>query len=165
MELLGLSKNGVSVYFDPIHSHAATHFQDTPQLKELVREALMNTELAAEKEHFEYDFKRVVGTTDLFDTDDSDTIIYAKRVNRDNYTRFVLDKEPPSSSVVTLVLYKNEDIYTLYSAWVGILVPSFPTAPTATPDSIPFWKVHALAWGSQPIQPGTELKEWPWPSS
>jgi hypothetical protein len=46
-----------------------------------------------------------------------------------------------------MILYKDGDFYTLYSAYIGIMVPSFPTAPTATDASVPFWQKHALAWG------------------
>ena len=39
-ELLGYSKNGKKVVFDPVHSHATTHFRDTPGLRELVEQVL-----------------------------------------------------------------------------------------------------------------------------
>ena len=161
-ELLCESKNGVQVYYDPLHSHATTHFQDTPQLQGLVCKAIAESVLTKEKEHYEFDFKTTVGTTDLLETTDTDTIMYAKRLNRDNYSRFVLHKQPAPESVITLVLYKNEDTYLLYSAWIGNLTPSFPGAPTATADSIPFWRKHALIWGKQQIQPGSEVVDWPW---
>ena len=161
-ELLCTSKNNITVYYDPIGSHAATHFADTPNLKELVIELLQNTDLTKDKEHFEYDFEKVVGKSDLIKTQHGDDILYAKRLNRDNYTRFIMNTEPADSSIVTVVLYKHDDYYELYSTWVGLLVPSFPTAPTATADSIPFWKEHALVWGTQEVQPGTETEVWPW---
>jgi len=161
-ELLSASKNSVKVYYDMISSHAATHFADTPQLKGLVIQLLQNTNLTKDKEHFEYDFKKLVGKSDLIATKPGDEIIYAKRLNRDNYTRFIMNTEPADSSVITVVLYKHDDYYELCSTWVGLIVPSFPTAPTATADSVPFWKEHALVWGTQEIQPGTETKVWPW---
>lgn len=161
-ELLCVSKNGLSIYFDPVGSHAATHFHDAANLKALVIEYLSGAVLVSDKEYLEHDFGTVIGKSDLIETADGDEIIYAKRLNRDNYSRFILNKPSNDSSVVTIVLYKEGDGYVLYSAYIGRRVPSFPTAPTATNESVPFWKKHALAWGTQEIQPGTETKEWPW---
>ena len=161
-ELLCISKNGLKIYYDPIGSHAATHFQDSLNLKELVVGLLEETMLTGDKEIIEHDFGYTIGKTDLIETAKEDTIMYAKRLNRDNYSRFILNKSPTDSSIATIVLYREDDFFTLYSAYIGFKVPSFPTAPTATDESVPFWKKHALAWGTQAIQPGTETNTWPW---
>jgi hypothetical protein len=161
-ELLCISENGVEVYYDPIGSHAATHFDDTPYLKENVIELIQKSTLANDKEHFEYDFQKVAGKSDLLVTTEKDEIFYAKRLNRDNYTRFVLNRHAEDSSFITVVMYKHNTFYELYSAWVGQLVPSFPGAPTATLESISFWRQHALVWGTQKVQLGTETTVWPW---
>ncbi|MBC7565170.1 hypothetical protein H7100_03015 [Candidatus Saccharibacteria bacterium] len=161
-ELLCISKNRMNIYYDPIASHAATHFHDSPNLKTLVINFLQDTVLNNAKEHLEHDFVRIIGKSDLVETTKEDDIVYAKRLNRDNYSRFILNKPPSDSSFATIILYKQNDFYVLYSAYIGFNVPSFPTAPTATEDSTPFWKTHALAWGTQQIQTGTETKYWPW---
>lgn len=163
-KLLCTSKNGIAVYVDPIGSHAATHFNDSPGLESLVITFLRDTVLTGEKEHLEHNFHKPIGKTDLVETISADSIIYAKRLNRDNYSRFVLNKQASDSSTITVVLYKKDDHYILYSAYVGLKVPSFPSSPTATAESIPFWKTHALVWGTQEVQPGTETSDWPWGS-
>jgi hypothetical protein len=64
---------------------------------------------------------------------------------------------------VTVVLNKkNDGDYELFSAWIGRAVPQFPGDKYETPDSKTFWRNHALVWGSQSVQPNTELNEWTW---
>lgn len=162
LELLGNSKNGASVYYDPVNSHTATHFEDTPNLKSLVIELLPDLVLSNDKELIEHTFNRIIGKADLIKTTDSDTILYAKRLNRDGYTRFIVNKGPVDSSNLTLILYKEDDFYVLHTAYIGILVPSFPDTAAATPESLPFWREHALSWGTQEVQLGTERSDWPW---
>lgn len=163
MQLLCVTANDQKVYYDPIESHTATHFHDTPQLKALVKEVLEQTSLNQEKEVFEYDLHRIVGKMDLIETTNTDEIIYAKRVNRDSFTRFVLNKSPADTSIVTFVLYRQDETsYVLSSAWVGKIVPSFPGSETETPESKPYWKNHALVWGTQNIQLDTETTVQPW---
>jgi len=59
MELLCASKNGKKVYYDPIASHAATHLQDTPELKNLVIEAIGTMNLRGEPVAKQIDMGRV----------------------------------------------------------------------------------------------------------
>lgn len=159
------TKNGIEVYYDPINSHVATHFQDTPKLKTLVKK-LLSTHSFKEKEIYqEYKISKIVVFSDLVTTDDSDEIIYAKRLNREGYTRFVKNRkpEPTSSSYITIWLKQdNEGKYELASAWIGRTCPAFPDDEYATSKSKPFWVKHALIWGHQAIQKGTETTKNPW---
>lgn len=65
-EFLCASKNGKGVYFDPIHSHTATHFNDTPPLKDAVIEILTNKDLIDEKIEFDTNTGRIVGNMDVY---------------------------------------------------------------------------------------------------
>jgi len=104
-----------------------------------------------------------VGLTDLVPTNDSDEIVYAKRLNRDNYTRFVANRTAVPTNFVTIVLRRDaEDSYKLWSAWVGQKTPQFPGDENETPESRPFWRAHALVWGNQEVQLNTDRKDWPW---
>lgn len=162
---LGLTKNNKKVYVDLKSSHAATHFADDPELIDYVREVLPQLEARADNVFRHFDLERTVGFSDLVETDESDEIIYAKRVNRDNYTRFVLNRKKVKTSFVTVVLHARGDDYILYSAWVGPLAPSFPGGTRSNEDeSKMFWRRHALVWGKQQIQAGSERKDWPWGS-
>lgn len=163
-ELLGKSENGIEVYYDPVGSHTATHFEDTPKLKGLVAEIIANTLLESETMLFDVDMGRVVGTSDLVETDETDEIVYAKRKNRDTYTVFTMSRQPVSCSIVTVALESQADgSYQLVSAWIGSKdSPPFPGDESATPESKPYWSKHALVWGRQEIQPGTETTQCPW---
>jgi len=163
-EILGKSKNGIEVYFDPLSSHATTHFADAPQLKELVKEIVTTTILDADEMLFDTEMGRIVGNTDLVENEQGDEIVYAKRKNRDIYTSFNKTKLPQPCSTVALGLAKQQNgSYELLSAWVGSVdSPPFPGDEKETPESKPYWMSHSLAWGTQKIQPGTETTTCPW---
>jgi len=160
---VGTTKDGKSVYVDTVRSHAATHLADTPGLLELVKELIPQVTADRSNIYLDHDFGREVGVSDLVTTSEQDKILYAKRPNRNNYTRFALHRKPEPTSFVSIVLHKDPaGGYELWSAWVGRAVPPFPGDKYETADSVLFWRTHALAWGNQKIQPGTERTDWPW---
>jgi hypothetical protein len=163
MQYVVTSANGKKVYVDAENSHAAIHLSDTPTLFELVKELLQSIELEGENVYLDKDMGRTVGTTDLIKTGPDDEILYAKRVNRTNYTRFVKGHSAQPSSFVTVVLVKRDKkSYELWSAWIGRAVPQFPGDKHETTEGRLFWRNHALVWGNQEVRPGTEVQEWPW---
>lgn len=163
MELFCYTENHIKVVYDPIGSHAATHFADVPELKKLVKEVLEQTVANEDKMWFETDMGRPVGISDLVETDETDEIVYAKRVNRHTYTRFTKSRKPQPSSIVTVAINKlDNDDYILKSAWIGEVAYSFPDEVDAVPESRDYWNRHALVWGTQEIQPGTETTVCPW---
>lgn len=113
---------------------------------------------------FHHDFGREVGVSDLVEIDEGDEIIYAKRNNREEYTVFNKSKLGEPSSFVTVALEAKEDgTYELASTWVGASdSPSFPGTELEQPNSKDYWSKHALVWGRQEIQPGTETTARPW---
>lgn len=162
-EMFATSKNGQQVWYDSETSHATTHFVAQPELRQHVIGAVQNTDLTDDQDvYFQYDMGRVIGTSDLVETNEDGEIIYAKRVGRDVYTRFVKNREPQPMNLISIILQKIPDGYDLVSAWIGPKVPQFPGDPKETPDSKEFWSKHALVWGNQPIIPGTETAECPW---
>lgn len=159
------TKNGIEVYYDPLHSHVATHFKDTPELKKLLKELLATKSFTKKEIYKEYKIKPTAIFSDLVETNDNDKIIYAKRLNREGYTRFVKNRKPESTSSSYLTIWLKQDEerkYELASAWIGRTCPAFPDDEYATPKSKPFWKKHALIWGKQEIQSGTETTKSPW---
>lgn len=164
LEFLATSANGIKVYYDPLDSHAATHFADAPGLKELAQEVTAKTNLLSDVLIFDTDMGRTVGNTDEVANDEGDEIIFAKRKNRTVYTSFNKSKSPQPCSVVSTAFKKQTDgSYELTSAWIGTAnSPSFPGEPDETPESKPYWLAHSLAWGSQEIQSGTETTISPW---
>ncbi len=157
------SRNNITVVFDPIHSHAATHLADTPQIRPLVEAIIQATNLEGDTIKFDTDTGTVIGNSDLVETDETDEIVYAMRTNRDSLLRFTKSRAPQPSSMVTVILLKIDDTtYELYSAWLGPLTPATPNSPYADATSFEFWSNHALVWGGQEIQPGTETPICPW---
>lgn len=161
---LAVSKNGVSVWYDPISSHAATHIEDTPDLLALAIEVVRQTTIDELYVQLHVDFGRIVGTSDLVENDPADEIVYAKRLNRDEYTAFNKTRAAQPSSLVTIALRQQDDgTYELVSTWIGASdSPAFPGTKQETRDSREFWSTHSLAWGNQEIQPGSETTHCPW---
>jgi hypothetical protein len=161
--IVGTTKNNKSVYLDEESTHAHTHVSDTPNLLDYTKEALAHVIAIDDVVYVEVDLGRPLGKSDLVATDENDEIIYAKRVNRDTFTRFVKNRKQLEDSRIAVVLHKTDDEYRLFSTWIGPATPPFPREnPKHDQESIEFWKKHALVWGRQAIQPGTEVTEWPW---
>ena len=165
-ELICISANGKRIVFDPINSHAAFHFNDTPKLRMLTKELLEGTDLVGKLIAKDVDMGRIIGTSNVVDTDKSDDIVYALRKNREEqgYVPFTKSKSPKLSSLISVYLIKKETInYELLSVWVGSYKsPPFPQMENFTDESIPYWSNHAFAWGSQEIIPDNILLECPW---
>lgn len=168
LELIGKDKKGHEVYFEPVHSHAATHLEDTPQLRNLVSEIISNLELNGERVATYFDMGRIVGTCDVVKIDDTDEIVYGLRKNRDEdgLVPFTKSREgDPCPYVAIQIDPKPDDTYILNSAWIGTYGDDdepFPLSPDATERSVDFWNKHAFVWGSQEIQPGSLQLERPW---
>jgi hypothetical protein len=160
------SKNGKDIYYDPIHSHAATHFEDSTNLKDLVVEILKNKDLIEDNINFDIDMGRIVGTTDVVQTNDSDQVVYALRKNRteQGLVPFVKSRQGEPCSYVSVSLIKQPgSSYLVSSAWIGEWDdPPFPGEPHANENSKKYWKRHAFVWGSQEIQVGSETQKRPW---
>lgn len=166
-ELLGSSRNGKRVVFDPVGSHTATHFEDTPELKGLVVEALAGLDLKGEQiEELQIDMGRIIGLTDGVLNEPEDEIVYAKRKNRDHgWTPFNKTQRPkPSPWLVVSLKQVSPDEYELLSAYIGDgeASPPFPGESNETTDSKDYWSRHSLAYGRQEIQSGTETSKRPW---
>ncbi len=166
-ELLCLSKNGLRIVYDPVNSHAATHLEDTPQLKDLLTEAIGNMELDGQEIKTHVDMGRTVGTCDVVEVDDSDEIVYAMRKNREDDGLVPFTKTrvaEPSSSVAMHLVPQPNGSYELSSAWIGVFEEDlpFPQAKDATEQSADYWSHYAFVWGSQEIVAGTVTSARPW---
>jgi hypothetical protein len=165
---LAWSRNGVRVVYDPegLGSHAATHFEDTPNLRALVEEAIPRIDLSGESMGVDVDMGRDVGVSYMVSTDATDEIVYARRPHRDTTMRFTMSRPPEPSSRVSLVLIRrgeaDDAAYDIRSAWVGPITPAYPGTPYETPDSKRFWETHALVWGTQEIEPDSVTTVRPW---
>lgn len=162
-ELFAVSKNGIRITYDPVHSHASTHFKDTPQIRPYVKRIIEQTNVSGENMEFDVDTGQILGMSDLVQTNEHDEIVYAIRKNRDRHMRFTKSQQPQPSSMVAVSLTRIDNAtYDLYSAWLGRQTPPTPNSPHANTESKPFWSSHALVWGTQEILPGTETENCPW---
>lgn len=161
------SKNGVSVTYDPVHSHAATHLEDTPQLAGLVAEVTGNMDLTGQAVAQHVDLGRIIGTCDVVAVDETDSIIYGIRKNRydDGLVPFTNTRKAQSCRYVTVQLVpKRDGTYELLSAWIGTWDDDepFPLSQNANARSIDYWSHFAFVLGSQEIVPGTRSTTRPW---
>lgn len=165
-ELLCVSKNNKRIYYNSVNSHASTHFADTVGLRELAIEVLVERNIDNNSLDFDIDMGRIIGTTDVVETDDSDDIVYALRIKRTDqgYVPFVKSRSAQPSTYISISLVANTNgTYQLSSAYIGALDdPPFPQEPNATAYSKPYWGTHAFVWGSQEIILGSEIKSCPW---
>lgn len=161
-ELVTFSRNQQPVYIDHDATKVALHIQETPLLLELVKEVIVGADLSGDNVAIEKDMGRTIGETTLVETTDGDTIVYAKRLGREKYTRFVIGKSAQATSYVTVILHKVDDGYNLWSAWCGKLVPTSPGGDDEMPKSQGFWRNHALVYDEAIIQPGSITTACPW---
>lgn len=112
----------------------------------------------------EVDFGFNVGETICVPTGPGDQIVYAIRKGRQGHSRFVLNREPVSSSKIFVVLKRREEDrdYILITAFIGSQPRPEPWDRNATPDSLEFWQSHALLWGYDSIIRDTVTEVCPW---
>ena len=166
-KLIARSKNGVSVMYDPIGSHAATHLEDTPPLKALVAEIIEGLNLEGQEIARHFNMGRIVGTRDVVKVDKSDEIVYGQRKNRANDGLVPFTKSrpaEPSHNVAVHLLPQKDGTYMLASAWIGTFDNDelFPGSKHANERSIDYWSHRAFVYGSQEIVTGTETNICPW---
>ena len=161
-EFVTHSRNQLPVYIDHNATKVALHIQETPLLLEFVKEVVAGSDISGDNVAIEKDMGRIVGETTLVETSDTDRIVYAKRLQREKYTRFVINKVAQPTSYVTVILHKADGGYNLWSAWCGRLVPTSPGGEDEMPKSQGFWKDHALVFDEKIIQPETVTTVCPW---
>lgn len=163
-KLLCKSKNGVRVTYDPLHSHAATHLEDTPQLTSLVTEVVGSMDLTGQTVAQHIDMGRVVGTSDVVAVSETDEIVYGVRKNRDDdgLVPFTKTREPEPCRYVAVQLVPQDDgTYELASAWIGTFDDDdepFPQSPNATERSILYWRHWAFVWVVKKLYPGPQRR-------
>jgi hypothetical protein len=167
LKQIAFSKNGVKVFYDPLNSHAAMHFNSNSSLLNLVIEVIEKLDLDGSEVKIETDLARQVGLSDVVEVSSEDKIMYAERVNchEDGLVPFVLNRQGTPCNYVTIHLIPNGAWYVLSSAWIGRLEGDdepFPMSPEKSSRSIDYWNKHAFIYGSQDIVHGSETKLCPW---
>lgn len=160
-ELLAVSQNDVEVYTDVDNTNIRLHLIEYPDLLELVKIVVQNSVLEGENVGLEYDMGKIVGQTSCVETTDADEIVYAKRLQRDSYSRFVKGRELEDTEFVSAIFFKKDYGYLLWSAWCGRLVPTSPDSEGRMRTSEGFWDTHALVYDPEIIQKDTERTDCP----
>lgn len=157
--LLCVSKNGEKVWCDVENSNLRLHVIENPNLLACIKEAIEKSDLEGEKVALQTDLGRSIGLTSCVRTSDEDEIVYAKRIDREKYTRFVKNRKLVSTNHVVAILFKKPDGYLLWSGWCGELLPQEPDGQGGTRTKRSFERTHALVFDEKIIQTDTVLSE------
>jgi hypothetical protein len=160
-KFLAESRNGQKVFTDEENTNIGLHLIENPELLDLVEEVVRASEISGDNVGIEYDFGEIVGKTSCVKTTEKDQIVYAKRKQRDSFSRFVKNRQLEDTNLVSAVFFKKEYGYLLWSAWCGALVPTSPDSEGRMKTSDGFWQNHALVYDPDIIEPGTEQSSRP----
>lgn len=111
----------------------------------------------------ELDMKRVIGYDKLIKVKETDEVVYAKRIHRNGYTRFVKNKEAVLTSIVVVILNQsrnNPNEYYLVTAYPGRIGFKEPQDLTISTEQeleacLDFWEQHALVFEEKSVDPST----------
>lgn len=157
------STSGYEVYVNFIQSSAGQYLNRQPYVIKLVKEALVNKDLAGTRITLEHNMGRVIGVTDIIETGEKDTIFYAQPNKKSFFSRYAKNRYPSPSTKLTTILEKDQDgNYELSDIWIGPCSPPFPGDKNETPKSKAYWETHALAQDLQAVQSKTITKVCPY---
>lgn len=155
----------------PVYDRPQSHMHEQAQLLEVLGEALAKVQPGSGETFLKraIDLGRVVGKTILVATTDQDVIVFARRVGRQGYSRFVKNRPPEDTRFLTVILKKDEheEYWILISAYFGGQSEREPwdraiRSPGERDQVKNFWSTHALVWGVEEVIPGTETTQNPW---
>jgi hypothetical protein len=161
--LITKTHNGKPVYVDLIHSQAAAHIAAQPRLLSLVEEVLRQTRVDTPTMHIEQDMGREIGYSFVVKTSESDTILYARLIRDQTYTRFIKNGKPLATKYLSILLGVDPSgSYELQDTWIGRLRPPRPGSNNETTTSKPYWENHAFVFDGQAMQARTVTKVCPY---
>jgi hypothetical protein len=152
-----------SVYVNLISSSAGHYLNRRPYVIALIKDVLYSHRLQGERIIIEHDMGRNIGTTDIVDTTDKDTIFYAQASKSNVYLRFARNRYPQTSSLLTIVALKDSrGDYEVSDVWIGGAHPAFPGDRYETSDSREYWGTHAMVQDAQVVQSKSVTKTCPY---
>ncbi len=160
---IGQTANGTPVYVDLTRSQAAAHIAQQPYLPGLIKEALAKLSATGPVVSIEQDMGRNIGYNFVVETTDKDTVLYARLLRDEVYTRFVKNGKPAQTSYLTIILELDSDNeYELVDTWIGRINPPRPGSTHETVKSKPYWAKHAFVFDNQSVQSSTITKKCPY---
>jgi len=161
--IVGVSRNGCELYVNLIQSSAGRYLSRQPHLISMIREVLATMKLADHDILVEQDMGRVIGNTNVVVTSEKDNVFYAQPAKKTISYRFVKNRSPSPSPMLTIILEQDsDDNYEIVDTWVGEFRPPFPGDERATGASGEYWKTHALVADAEVIQLSTVTKVCPY---
>lgn len=121
-------------------------------------------QLAPGEERIIVNFDAPIGYSMLLETTEDDEIVYAKRLGRELYTRFVKGKEPTYSYQAACIFRESkeeENAYELITMYPGGRSEKEPEDRKIQDKeemirSLKFWKERALIYNPENIESGSE---------
>jgi len=161
--VIGSTSNGSSVYVDLIRSKAAKQISAQPQLLVFAKEAFKGLALSKDSIEIEHDMGRTIGYDFTIETNDKDTVFYAQLIKATDFTPYVKNGTPASTTHLSVILKKaSDDEYELLDMWVGKMSPPLPGSENATAKSALYWSSHAIIYTNQAIQTRSLTKTSPY---
>lgn len=145
---IGVMKNGSPAYLaEDDHIH--------PEVLGVLAEALLQIDETALPPFSRQavDLGRIVGKQPRLETtaDDDKDIVWARRVGRVGYSRFIRNRSSFPTRVISVTLARAGEVWVVFTAYFGTPAPKEPTDPrlqeAEREGSLAFWKRHALVFG------------------
>jgi cold shock CspA family protein len=103
-----------------------------------------NGDEPAQETILEYKLENTYGKTFACETTILDDIFYAKRKNKKGYSRFAKNKQPGASALFTIIIRFRQGFHQVVASYFGPKTPAEPWDRIASPESLDFWRNHAL---------------------
>lgn len=113
------------------------------------------------------DLKEVVGHSLVVSASWQEEIIYAKRPENNYLSRFVRNKEPQPTSLISLFVLRlrGSNEWILQNSHYGdVRLPEieYTTEVSPTQEQFDYWNNNAFCWGYLSVTPGTLTTTCPW---
>lgn len=168
-KLLGYLLSG-----EPVYDRDKPHFNPIPDsvmglIKQKISTIFSNGRGIIAQE---FRFNHVIGKTLCVETSTKDEIYFAKKYASNEWFRFVKNREPEESKLLTIILCKKKGIdeYVLIHRYIGdkgetnpsLDSPYFHSDINCFIRAINYWDCHAFIEGSKKINPNTITTKCPW---
>jgi hypothetical protein len=161
--VITLTRNGKTIYVNLINSSAGRYLNRQPYVITLIRDVLTPIKISGVRVAIERDMGRVIGNTDIVETNETDTIFYAQPQKKNFFSRYAKNRFPAPSHKLTVILEKDtQGDYEIIDTWIGPCSPPFPGDVNETVKSRSYWENHALVLDIQAVQPKTLTKDCPY---
>ena len=153
-----LSKDGCLVV-DHLRSHV--HGDLKQKLSTIIKEISCSNRNYI---HGIFQFPNIVGQSNCVPITWEDEIVYAKRLGRQTYSKFVKNRESIPTNQISIFLKRHLDIYIIMSCYYGDFHIDAISSDfeSIVDERLSFWDDHALIFRTAQIDPATITTRCPW---